>query len=40
MFLVDAGSGESLHQSANHPFDDYFSEGDPDALQPLCNALD
>ena len=40
MFLIDAGSGESLHQSANHPFDDYFANGDTAALAPLCNALD
>ncbi len=40
MFLIDAGSGESLHQSANHPFDDYFAKGDTAALARLCNALD
>ena len=40
MFLVDAGTGESLHQSANHPFDDYFAKGEAAALAPLCNALD
>lgn len=40
MFLVDAGTGETLHQSANHPFDDYFAKGEAAALAPLCNALD
>ena len=44
--LTDAGvavlaedTGELLHASAHHPFDDYFALGDESALAPLCEAL-
>jgi hypothetical protein len=39
MFLVDNATGESLRQSANHPFDAYFTGADPSALDALCAAL-
>jgi hypothetical protein len=44
--LVDAGtftqdpiSGEILRSGGQHPFNDYFINGDPDALHALCDAL-
>jgi hypothetical protein len=37
--VLDGASGEILHASANHPFDDYFAFGDESALAPLCDAL-
>ena len=37
--LVDAGTDEILHTSANHPFNDYFVGGDATSLAPLCAAL-
>ena len=40
MFLVVEATGETLHASAHHPFDDYFANGNAAALAPLCDALD
>jgi hypothetical protein len=37
--LVDAGTDEILHTSANHPFNDYFVDADATSLAPLCAAL-
>ena len=37
--VFDDATGEMLHQSAHHPFDDYFLFGDEAALAPLCDAL-
>jgi hypothetical protein len=34
-----AGTGDILHTSANHPFEDYFVRGDATALVALCAAL-
>jgi len=39
-FLTDEGTGETIHASAHHPFDAYFTGADPDALQAICEALD
>jgi hypothetical protein len=39
MFLVVEATGETLHASGHHPFDDYFANGDDSALAPLCDAL-
>ena len=36
--VFDAASG-ILESHGPHHFDDYFEEGDTDALQPLCDAL-
>lgn len=43
--LTDAGTsvlaadGTILSESAHHPFDAYYAYGDPNALQPICDAL-
>ncbi len=44
--LVDAGTftqnpvtGEILSSGGHHPFNDYFIDGNPDALHALCDAL-
>jgi len=39
-FLNDASTEEVLRSGGKHPFDAYFSGNDPDALAPLCAALD
>jgi hypothetical protein len=38
--LEAAGTGELLHAGGPHPFRDYYADGDADALQPICDALD
>lgn len=37
--VLDEATGELLHASENHPFDDYFINGDASAIAPLCEAL-
>ena len=37
--LVDAGTDEILHTSANDPFNDYFVGADASSVAPLCAAL-
>jgi hypothetical protein len=37
--VLDAGTGEILHSSGPHPFQDYFENGNLSALQPICDAV-
>lgn len=37
--VFDAATGEVIASAGPHHFDDYFVEGDLDALQPICDAL-
>ena len=37
--VLDAGTGEILHSSGPHPFQDYFENGDLSAVQPICDAV-
>lgn len=39
LLVQDAATGEMLEASAHHPLNDYFGQGDTNALAPLCNAL-
>lgn len=38
-FFVDESAGELIRSGGQHPFDAYFSGSDPDALEPLCDAV-
>jgi hypothetical protein len=38
-FVFAVPDGTLLFEAGQHPFDDYFVHGDPNALQPLCDAL-
>ena len=38
-FLTDASTGDTIRSAGKHPFDDYFSGSDQNALAALCNAL-
>jgi hypothetical protein len=38
-FIVVEGTGETIRSAGKHPFDDYFTGVDPDALAPICEAL-
>jgi hypothetical protein len=40
MFLNDSSTEEVIRSGGKHPFDAYFTGADPDALAPLCAALD
>jgi hypothetical protein len=37
--VVDEATGELLHSSGKHAFDDYFVNGNTDALAPICDAI-
>ncbi len=37
--LFNGADGSTIFESANHPFDAYFGQGDTSALQPICAAL-
>lgn len=37
--VVDEATGELLHSSGKHAFDDYFVNGNLDALAPICGAV-
>jgi hypothetical protein len=37
--LIEESSGEVIRSGGKHPFDDYFTGTNPDALAPLCDAL-
>ena len=37
--VFDAATGDIIRSAGPHHFDDYFAEGDLNALQPLCDAL-
>ena len=39
VLLIDESTGEVMHSGGKHPFDDYFTGTNPDALAPLCDAL-
>jgi hypothetical protein len=39
-FLIDESTGETIRSGGKHPFDDYFSGRNPEALAAICNALD
>jgi len=39
-FLFNEATGELLRDGGKHPIDDYFTGVGPDALEPLCEALD
>ena len=38
-FVLDEATGTVLAQSGQHPFEDYFGNGDLSALDALCSAL-
>ena len=38
--LENFATGDLLHEGGQHPFRDYFANGDTSALQPICDALD
>lgn len=38
--LLQAGTDETLRSSHHRPFDDYFVNGNADALQAICDAID
>lgn len=38
--LLDSGTDEVIKSGGKHPFQDYFVNGDPTALDALCAALD
>ena len=37
--VIDESTGELLHSSGKHAFDDYFINGNTAALAPLCDAI-
>jgi hypothetical protein len=37
--VVDEATGELLHSSGKHAFDDYFVNGNTEALAPICDAI-
>jgi len=37
--VVDEATGELLDSSGKHAFDDYFINGNTEALAPICNAI-